>query len=79
MPVIAYFVWAFSLVLAFLFGYRFKQFSERLDIVEEVIKQKIDKPKEVEESPSQLIDPYDVVAEAIYEAEKERKRLDAIK
>lgn len=77
MPIIGYFVWAFSLVLAFLLGYRFRDFQKRIEVVEQAVKQKIDKPKEVE-PPSLLIDPLDEVQTAIYEAEKMQKRLNGI-
>lgn len=67
-------------IVAFVLGYRFQSLQKRVEVVEEAIKQKIDKPIEAEEeSPSSIIDPYDSVQTAIYEANKERERLNAIK
>lgn len=69
-----YIAWVFSLALAFLGGYYSKVVVRKVEHLEETIKSKADKPT-VEESKSQIIDPYDEVQTAIYEHEKMMKRL----
>lgn len=72
--------WVLSLIAAFSLGYSFRGFAKRVKAVEVAIAQKIDEPIEVEEeSPSDIIDPYDEVAEAKYEMAQEMKRLNQIK
>lgn len=73
-----YLAFVIALIASFFLGYNYKGLTKRVAEVEKTVAKKIDKPKEVEESPSQLIDPYDVVSEAKYAMEQERKRLDAI-
>lgn len=69
-----YFIWLFSIVIAFEAGYFFRRVTKRIDMLEEVVKTKIDK-KPVEESTSTLIDLTDEVAEAKYQHEKMMREL----
>jgi hypothetical protein len=73
-----YLAWILSLIATALLGYHYKGVTKRVIEVEKAVAQKIDKPEAIEESPSEIIDPYDAVAEAQYAMEQERKRLDAI-
>lgn len=68
-----YLIWFLSLLLTFYAGYQFKRFKERVDIIEEAVKAKVDKPKE--EPESMLIDPTDDVQTAIYEHKKMMEKL----
>lgn len=67
-----------GMVASFIFGYHYKNFTRRVEIVEEAVKKKIDKPVEIE-SPSMLIDVTDPIQEAIYQAKVEQEKLNAIK
>lgn len=62
-------------VACFLLGYYFRDTRQRVKQIEEVLEQKIDKPKEPEEPQSIVIDPLDPVQTAIYEQQQMMKRL----
>lgn len=67
-----------TLIIAFRAGHAFRIVTNKVKEIEQEVKQKIDKPKEVE-STSELIDPTDEIQTAIYEAKKQQNRLNAIK
>lgn len=72
-------VWLGSLVAAYLLGYQFRLINRRITELEEVVNSKVEEvPLIVVKEPevvSELVDPYDEVATAIYEREREFKRL----
>ena len=67
--------WVTSVVASFILGYYLKFMRQKIEQLEEVVKQKIDKPVETPEPPSLLIDPDDPVQTAIYEHKKMMERL----
>jgi hypothetical protein len=69
-----YIAWVLSLAIAFTGGYYSKVVVKRVEVLEETVKSKIDKPV-IEEPKSQVIDPYDEVQTAIYERDKLMKKL----
>jgi len=54
-------------ISTFFLGYHFRGLTKKIEHLEEVVKSKVDKNPEPEEPQSQLIDPTDEVAEAIYQ------------
>lgn len=70
-----YLTWLLSLIAAFYLGYNFRGLAKKVEVLEEAVKAKIDKPPIVEEPESLLIDPTDEVQTAIYEHNKEMERL----
>lgn len=68
-----YIIWIASLGVAFYLGYHFRTIDRKIEILEQEVKKKIDKP--VEKPESTLIDPLDPVKEAIYQAEQFNKKL----
>lgn len=74
-----YLAFVVSLIAAFFLGYNYRGLTKRVIEIEKTIAQKIDKPKEIEDSPSEIIDPYDSVQQALYEAKKQQDKLNAIK
>lgn len=68
-----YLVWIISLIATFYLGYRFGELEKKVKQVQEVLKQKIDRPPE--EPESEIIDLLDPVKEAQYEHDKLMKRL----
>lgn len=69
-----YFVWLLSIVIAFETGYFFRRVTQHIDMLEEVVKTKIDK-KPVEEPQSSLIDLTDPIKEAQYAREQLMKEM----
>lgn len=68
-----YLIWILTLVIAFYLGYQAKQFKTKIDTIEEVVKAKVDKPKQ--EPQSTLIDPTDPIQEARWEQAQMLKKL----
>lgn len=68
-----YLVWAISIVASFYLGYKFGDLTKKVEAVQEILKEKIDKPKE--EPNSQLIDVLDPVQSARYEHEQMLKKM----
>jgi len=66
---------ALCIPLSFWLGYKLRDLTNKVQDLQEVIKEKIDKPKEVEEPKSEVIDPLDEVQTAIYEHNKMMERL----
>lgn len=74
-----YLCWILSVICAFGLGFGLRNLHEDVQEVKKAIAQKIDKPEVEEESPSEILDPYDEVAEAKYAMEQEMARLNKIK
>ena len=70
-----YIAWFLSVVMSFYAGYKLRDLTKKIEVLQEVVKEKIDKPKEPEEPKSQVIDPLDPVQTAMYEHELLMKRL----
>lgn len=68
-----YLVWIISLIATFYLGYRFGELEKKVKQVQQVLKQKIDKPPE--EPQSEIIDPLDEVQTAMYEHRKMMEKL----
>lgn len=54
-------------------GYHFRTVDRKIEVLEEEIKKKIDKPKE--EPKSLVVDPYDEVQNAQFELDQMNKKL----
>lgn len=67
--------WAITLIATFGLGYIFRSLKDRVKAVEEMLKQKVDRPKKPEEPQSTLIDPLDEIQEARFEMEQRMKKL----
>lgn len=68
--------WLISLVITTLLGYYSHALKEKVELLEEALKAKVDKkPSEPEQPRSEIIDPLDEVQTAIYEHKKMMKRL----
>lgn len=61
-------LWALSILCAFGLGYFFRYLTTKIKVLEEQVREKIDKPKE--EATSTLVDPLDPVQEALYRQKK---------
>lgn len=70
-----YIVWFLSVVASFGLGYLFQDLTKKIEAVQIAIKEKVDKKPEQDAPQSQLIDVLDPVQTAMYEHEKEMKRL----
>jgi hypothetical protein len=62
-----YLLWFLSLILAFIAGFKLGDITKKVHQLEEIVKQKIDKPVERPEPTSEVIDPLDEVQTAMYE------------
>lgn len=67
--------WVVSCIATFFFGFHYRGIVKKVESLEAEVKLKIDKPVIEPEAGSQLIDPLDPVAEAIWEHEQLQKRL----
>lgn len=70
-----YVLWALSLAISFGIGYVARGVHNKLVELEEIVKTKVDKPRELEEPTSEVIDVLDPIQTAIYEHQKEMKRM----
>lgn len=64
-------------IASFFLGYHFRGLTSRVAQLEETIKQKIDKPVEIEEPQSEIIDPDDPIQEAIYERDQLMRKINS--
>lgn len=71
----AYILWSLSLFATFTLGYKLGDITKKLTVVEQILKEKVDKKPEPEEPVSNFIDPYDEVQTAIYERDKLMKKM----
>lgn len=67
-------LWILSVVLSFVLGCYIAKINIKFVAIQEVVENMVN-PKPLEEPSSQLIDPLDPVAEAIYERDKIMKEL----
>lgn len=68
-----YIIWLISLVMVFFVGYHFRTIDNKIEILEEEVKKKIDRPEEKPESL--VVDVLDPIQEAQFELEQNQKRL----
>lgn len=70
-----YLVWLLSLVAAFGLGYKLRDITSKIEVVQTLLKEKVDKQPDEPEPISNLIDPTDEVQTAIYEHDQLMKKL----
>lgn len=70
-----YLIWLLSLIVVFWLGYKLRDIVSKIEVVQEVLKEKVDKKPEEPEPVSNLIDPTDEVQTAIYEHDKMMEKL----
>lgn len=67
--------WILSLLIAFAGGYYFRNLYTKIEVLEQEVKKKIDKPQEQPEST--LVDVLDPIKEAQYELDQRQKELNS--
>lgn len=70
-------IWVITVVAAFFLGYFLRGLTKKIAQLEQAIAQKVDKKPEEPEPVSELIDPTDPIANAIYERDKLMKKLNS--
>lgn len=73
-----YIVWFLSLIASFMLGYYFRDTRQKVKALEELVKEKVDKPKQPEEPQSMLIDPDDPIQTAQWEQAEMMRKLNNI-
>lgn len=69
-----YVAWMLSVIVSFYLGYHFRILTQKIELIEEAVKTKVDKKVETE-TVSEVIDPLDPVQNAIYEHNKMMEEL----
>lgn len=70
-----YIVWALSVIASFWLGYHIQRLTKKVEILEDVVKAKVDRKPEPVEPRSTLIDLTDPVKEAQYAREQLMKKM----
>lgn len=70
-----YLIWLATLVISFYAGYMLRDLTRKIEAVQEVLKEKIDKKPVEPDIKSEIIDPYDEIQTARFERDQLMKRM----